>query len=161
MHSVSSGAEGQDPTTNPNLLLWTEELDNAIWQTDSAITPDNAIDPLSGSTADTISFLADGFVSQVSSTAATTGVSGNNGVILTTSWVRYEVTSTFDGLSYVFSVYLRGASGGEEVRLNLSRAGGFLKCFLIENASAPATVRAWGAQLEQAGTASTYQHRTT
>lgn len=145
----AGGASGSGaPSPNPNLLLWSEEFQQAAWTTDGAVTANNAVDPLGDSTADTVVFVADGVLQQVSATAATTGSNSSAPIVLTTSWVRYSVSGTFDGSAHVFSLYLKGAVGGEEFLLIISRSGGVLACSVLESQSAAATVRAWGAKLE-------------
>lgn len=136
------------PSPNANLLLWSEEFQQAAWTTDGVVTANNAADPLGDSTADTVAFVADGVLQQASATAATTGSNASSPIVLTTSWVRYSVSGTFDGNAYIFSLYLKGAVGGEEFLLIISRGGGVLVCSVLESLSAAATVRAWGAKLE-------------
>jgi hypothetical protein len=162
--NLAGGGGLSAPAAAANLLRWTEEFDNAVWVTGSStVTPDTTLNPAgTETTADTIVFASGDDISQVSSVLATTGSAGLN-ASLGTSFLRYGVTTTMDGLPYTFSLYLKGLTGGEQIRLLLTRSGGFIVCKLIENLDlgSPATVFAWGAQLEASASATTYQHRTT
>ena len=150
-----------EPGENPNLLLWTEALDNAVWTKSAGVTvaANVAADPVSAPTADRVTSPAlNGSVSQVSLTAAATGSAVTLDYTLTTSWSRQEATGTFDGLPFTFSCYLKAGDAGSDVRLQLDRSGGFLRVQVIDRADG-VVVLAWGAQLEQAASASAYRAR--
>lgn len=151
----------EEPGANPNLLLWTEAFDNAVWTaTSAAIVADAVADPFAVLTAETVTNSAGGALRQISGTASTTGAAATALVDTGGEWIRRSVSGTFDSLSYTFSVYLRDGTGGgiPSLRLRLDRSGGFLRCS-IEDAGDEAIYHAWGAQLEQAASASTYQKR--
>lgn len=148
------------PAGNPNLLLWTEEFQQAAWTTDSTVTADAGLDPLGGSTADQIALISGGSILQTSTTAAATGATASTAVTPTTSWVRYSISGAFNSLDYTLSVYMKGALGVEEIGMRIARVGGFLQAQFIELTDAgAATILLWGAQLEQAAAASAYQKR--
>lgn len=155
---------GGGASVNPNLLLWTEELDDPVWTaTDASVLADQSTTPLGArSQAEEIqSLAATSAVRQVTTTAATTG-GASAARAITGLWARYSVTGVFDGQSYTFSVYLRdtGVAAAPSVTLRIDRSGGFLRCSL-EDPVGDGDYLAWGAQLEAAASASAYQSRTT
>lgn len=145
-----------------NLLLWTEEFDNAAWtKTAVTVTADLAADPLGGSTADTaVDAVGGGAVRQSSATTASTGSAATATVSPLATWSRFSVTGTFDGVSYTWSVHLQDLTETATLRLRLDRFAGKLRAS-VENLGGAATFNLWGAQLEQAASASAYEHRTT
>lgn len=153
--SAGSGA------ANPNLLLWTEEMDNAVWVKSGGVTvsADFANDPAGNLTADRVTSPAlDGAIAQISATAAAVGAAVTLDYALTSSWSRQEVVGSFDGLSYTFSVHLKAGDIGAAVRLQLDRSGGFLRVQVIDRADG-LQVLIWGAQLEQSVSSTAYQKR--
>lgn len=159
---VSAAAAPAGP--NPNLLLWTEEFDNAAWSKTSTVVAADQDSGPSGpaNTADEV--LSTGVaaaVRQVSGTAAASGSAATSATVLSTGlYVRGSVTGTFDGTAYTFSIYLKDAGNAAVpfALLRLDRSGGFLRCS-VEDSVGDADYMAWGAQLEAAASASTYQHR--
>ena len=146
---------------NPNLLLWTEELDNAVWsQTSVVLLADAGASPLGGINAELLAFQSSaGAVRQISASAASSGAAVTNGIFdVATEWTRYEVTGSFDATDYVFSVYLKQSEAGIAQRIRLDRSGGFLRCS-VEDLGDVGAVYAWGAQLELGTTATAYQRR--
>jgi hypothetical protein len=160
---------GQDLPFVPNLLLFTEQFDNAAWikthngASNPTVVANNATDPMGGSTADTITFPivpntggADAFV--------------------------YQTVGNIKG-TYTFSVWLRVASGTAPLRLyfedspftaNSSTAitvtttwqrfsftftytgANSVGVFLLRDQNTPSVaIQAWGAQLE-AGSVPTF-----
>jgi hypothetical protein len=157
-----------------NLLTFSEQFDNAAWVRNSSgvaqatVTANNQTDPLSGTTADTVSFPA---------TAAG-------------QWALLQQTfldiATVAGKTYTLSIWLKAASsttivliledsGGHHAAsqfVNVTTAwtrfsitgtfpaGGLtgtpLVLFGNNGSAAAATVFAWGAQLEQASAPSDY-----
>lgn len=164
--AVGSGAGSSGaPAANPNLLLWTEEFDDAVWTaTDAVVTADQATPPLGArSEAENVACNAPGAaIRQVSTQAATSGGTATFDAAFGPPWTRFSVTGTFDGQAYTFSVYLRdtGVANDPLVTLRLDRSGGFLRCSL-EDPVGDGNYMVWGAQLEAAATASSYQGRTT
>ncbi|HET9365560.1 MAG TPA: DUF2163 domain-containing protein, partial [Candidatus Angelobacter sp.] len=163
-----------------NLLQFSEQFDNPVWVKDSAngpppatITPNSQVDPLNGLTADTISF-----------PATTTG----NWALLTQSFLD---VATVAGKTFTFSIWLKAASsvqinlciedtGGHvavSTNVNVTTAwnrfivtGTFPSTGLVgtpivffgNDGTMPAsTVYAWGAQVENGATATTYASTTT
>lgn len=90
-------------TTALNMLLWTEQFNNAAWtkQTGVTVTADNQTDPLGGTTADTISTGA----------TAAQGVFSASGI------------TTFNGAQFTFSVWLKAAAN-TPVTLRVNRSAG-------------------------------------
>ena len=158
-----------------NLLQYSEQFDNPVWVKNSqngplpaTITPNNQVDPLNGMTADTIAF-----------PATTSG----SWAVLQQSFLDI---ATVAGKTYTFSIWLKAASpqvvtlciedtGGHAAvitSVNVTTAwnrfvvsGTFISTGLTGNPSvffgtngvmAAATVYAWGAQLENGSTATTY-----
>lgn len=146
--SVSGGAAS---SPNPNLLLWSEELQRAEWTAvgDVSLTQDAGIDPNGGMTADELSFGSIGAVfGQTSGIAASTGSAAISTVTLTSSYSRASVSGTFDGVVYFASVYLVEPSGaGSDIQFRLEISGGFLRVSLRDAGDDP-TLRAWGWKLE-------------
>lgn len=148
--------DGAAPAPNPNLLLWTEEMDNAVWiKTNCSILADQE-----GTADEVISSASAASVAQVSGTAATTGSDATQVASMDGGFGRFSVTGTFDGLSYTYAVDLRdtGLAATPEVTLRLGRSGGFLR-MAIEDAAGDADYLARNHQLEQAATPSAYTYR--
>ena len=133
---------------NPNLLLWSEEMQQATWsKTSCTATADAGADPLSGATADEVVFAATGVLAQTAF-AATTGATVFLNHTLSSGWVRYSLTGTFDGTAYVLSVWINEPSGSNsELRLQMHRVGGVVVCSLRNTGDDP-TVLVWGWKLE-------------
>jgi hypothetical protein len=155
---------------NYNDLLWSEQLDNAVWvpQTGVTVTPNSQTDPLGGSTADTIT------------TGSTAGVGLFQACAL----------NSINGIQYTFSVWLKAAANTSVlVRINRSAAGvgsdtegvtvtatNVWQRFtfthsatwtgsqsvtaLIQIVNASTSIFAWGAQLEDGSVATTYRQTT-
>lgn len=146
---------------NPNLLTWTEEFNNAAW-TKTAVTIDvDAItDPNAGSTAERANYDVESSLSQVTTTAATTGAAVATNKNVTTDWTRFNTEGTFDSLPYTLSVYLK-STAGVVLTMRLFRSGGFLvAAFDNLDDTEGRTIHIWGAKLEQ-GSLTDYVHRTT
>ncbi|HWF02653.1 MAG TPA: hypothetical protein VHA06_03150, partial [Candidatus Angelobacter sp.] len=147
-----------------NWLLHSEEFDNAVWtkQTGVTVTPNTAVDPIGGNTADTIS----------------TG-STSDGVFQSTSLVSQN------GVQVTFSVWLRAAAN-VAATLQVVRSGADLEQIFITVTpvwqrfimthsptwtaaaavqaniliAATSSIFAWGAQIED-GTVATQYRQTT
>lgn len=147
---------------NPNLLLWTEEFDNAVWaKTNCTVRVSEAVDPGGAATADAMASTApEAALRQTTDVAAVAGDAVTQAVAFTTSYVRGSVTGTFDGQQYTFSIYVRdtGLALDPSITLRLDRAGGFLRCSIEDPVGDGDYVLAW-AQLEAAGAATTYTYR--
>lgn len=145
-----AGAGGS--SINANLLLYTEEFDNAVWTKFSAVvTPNAGNSPLGSATADEIALI--GSISQVSSVPASSGSAINTDVSPAAAWQRFLVTATFDVGVYTFSVWLRDlAENGLGVTLSLVVSGGFIAARLVDQGD-EAVFQAWGAKLETGATA--------
>ncbi len=146
---LTMGGEAWAPAEdepNPNLLLWSEQFQQAAWtKTNATVTADVGADPLGGTTADQIAFLAGGAVRQVTAVAAASGVAVT--ATIATNDERPSATGTFDGTVYVFSVHPEPVGGAADIRLRIDRSGGFLRVS-IEDAGDEATMTVWGAKLE-------------
>lgn len=115
---------------NPNLLLWTEEMQQATWSK-TGVTVIADVGSPSWPTADQVAFAAGATVlAQTSGVAATAGATAFSDIEVTTAEVRRTVTGTFDGAVYVLSVHLSDPVGGYLIRLQLHRVGGFLMASL-------------------------------
>lgn len=157
--SQNSAGDTSPPPTNTNLLLWTEELDNAVYvKTGATIEADygDATYP----SADQITFGPSGTVRQTSTTPAAAGDAVTALVTCDTTWERREVTGTFDGLPYVFHLDTIDRSGGgvPQVQLRIDRSGGFLR-ISVEDLGDEAIVGIARLQLEQSALATSYQQR--
>lgn len=151
---------GAAPEPNPNLLLWSEEFQQAAWvKTGVAVVADTVTDPLAGSTADALAFDPEGSVQQSSSAAAAAGATANETKSATGSWQRFSVSGTFDGSPYTFSIYAKDSTGVSLV-MSISRAGGVLVA-TVRNPDDVAGfgLDLWGAKLEQSATATAYVKR--
>lgn len=114
---------GAEP--NPNLLLWSEALDNAVWTANgAAVTANAANDPDGQSTAERVAFDPEGNVSQVTPVAATTGDPVGATKTAGAALARFDITGVFDGTTYRYSVYAKGA--GVNFSMSLFRSGGFI-----------------------------------
>lgn len=141
---------GAPAAPNPNLLLWSEQFQQAVWAKMSAtVDADVALNPAgTETTADRISLTGLGSIIQLSATGATTGATVTHNVTLTGGFERYDLSGTFDGAVYAASVYIReeGATGFT-VRLQLLRSGGFIALRFVDTGDEPVFL-AWGAKLE-------------
>jgi len=149
------------PAPNPNLLLWTEEFDNAAWtKTTASVVANDTAGPLSGSTADRIDYQAPfGTATQATTTAAAAGAEVHLDIFdVATTWTRYEISGTFSAVVYVFSVYLKQTEAGIGGRIRLQRSGGFLACS-VEDIGDVGSCWACCAQLEVGATATVYVRR--
>lgn len=114
---------------NPNLLLWSEAFDNPVWEAAFVtVTANAALDPDEQEmTADRLTFGLERSLLQNSGIAAATGDPVSATPVLTTSWVRHDLSGVFDGTTYAYSVYLREeTAGGRQVRILIKRLAGFL-----------------------------------
>jgi len=153
---------GAHVAATSNLLTFTEQFDNAIWEKDSVIVVANAAtDPLGGLTADSLSFLLSGAVSQLSSAGGVSGDSRDDAAV-TTAWTRFSSTASIDGNPYVGSVYLKTLAGTATVTLALGIDGEAVRFTLTDfGGLGPFEIVAWGAQLETGTVPTTYVPRTT
>lgn len=155
---VGIGGQSAPPAggaSNPNLLLFPEAFDNAIWlkALGAVVTanPGDATHP----TADRIDFSAGGKVAQTATQAAIAG-SASFTLTLVSGWSRYSVTGAVDGLPYTFSLeLLGGADAGSQLQLFVGAVGGFLQVYARDLGDLP-VVLAYGAKLEQAASFSAY-----
>lgn len=153
-------ADTVDEAERRNLLGYTEEFDNSVWIKSGAtgVVANTSISPDGATTAESIFFNSDNeFIFQeystsqastyftfsvwlrsASPTSVNLWIQQNGGELaattatLTTDWTRFEVSYTTDS------------------------APTFLRATLVPNGNTP-SFDAWGAQLEQASSASTYQ----
>jgi hypothetical protein len=138
---------------NPNLLLWSEEMQQAVWTVGAGtvlVTADGGLNPTGDeTTADLLAFGGTGSViGQTSATAAATGAAALSTLSLTGGYSRHSLSGTFDGVVYFLSVNLQEPlGGGSELQLRLERSGGFLRGGLRDLGDSP-TVLAWGWKLE-------------
>lgn len=115
-------------TPNPNLLLWSEEMQQAVWvKTGATVTADFGLDPDNQMTADRLVFDPFGIVNQTTATAAATGVEASEAKLATTTLQQFLVNGTFDGTAYYLYCYAKTASGTADFILTLRRGGGFLQ----------------------------------
>lgn len=121
-----SPAAGGPAPPNPNLLLWSEELDRAAtWAATGVVVTANATnDPNGQLTADLLTFAAGGTLRQVTPAPATTGAAVTAVIASTTE--RPSISGDFDGVTYKFSFYSM-LGDGVNLRLRLDRSGGFLR----------------------------------
>lgn len=140
---------------NPNLLLWSEALDNAAWtKTACTIVPDQ-----DGTADELASTGATCALRQVTNTASTSGAAVTAVVgPHPAGYVNDSLTGTFDGLPYTLTMRSKDAGGGESVTLRIDRSGGFLRAS-VEDPSGAADILIAFLQLEQAGAFTTYHRR--
>jgi len=147
---------GGVPLANPNLLLWSESLEQAAWTpTSMVVTPD-----VDGTGDELVSTGVNAALRQVTGVAAASGAAV--ATVYTPSGTstpsRGSVTGTFDGLQYTFSIEGRDSGGGESYTLRLDRSGGFLR-LSIEETVGDGVAIFYRAQLEQAAAFTTYHFR--
>jgi hypothetical protein len=111
---------------NPNLLLWSEEMQQATWAAaDAVVTANQGQDELGATTADEIAFAVGGTVMQATGIAAVAGANQGATFEPPPARERFSHSGVFDGTTYQFSAFLESATGGQ-IRLELLRSGGFL-----------------------------------
>ena len=141
---------------NPNLLLWTDELDQAsVWTaTNCSVVADQ-----DGVADELVSTAPGSALRQVTMTAAAAGAAATATITPsgTAAFAHGEVSGTFDGVLYTFSGEFRDAGGGETVDMKIDRSGGFLRCSL-EEPIGDGVYMARHLQLE-VGPFTSYQHR--
>ena len=147
------GAASAAPAApNPNLLVWSEEMQQAAWTASGAtVTADAGLDPLGGLTADLVVFGSGGTSISQAAFAATTGATVVLDFSPIASWdTRYSLTGTFDGAVYVLSVQVNQPVPGGDLRLQMHLVGGFLVVSLRNTGDDP-SVLVWGWKLETPG----------
>jgi hypothetical protein len=157
------------PGTNRNKLTFSEQFDNAAWtkETGCTVTANSTLSP------DNVNTTADSIVTTTS----------GNGILQTTS------TPAANGTAVTFSVWLKCASGTQNVSMKINRTGtldeesttaavttGWKKFSLTHSATWTGTTNivvilrptassqtfiAWGAQLESGASVTPYQLQTT
>jgi hypothetical protein len=135
---------------NPNLLLWSEQLQQGAWvKTFATITADDHLNPDgSAVTADAVAFLPiTGKLEQTTSVTATVGAAVSLNVTLSDTFARKSLSGTFDGAEYVFSFSVLDNGSGADIQARLERSGGFLMGSLRDTGDG-ATFWAWGFKLE-------------
>jgi hypothetical protein len=147
---------GGAPPPNPNLFLWTEAIDNAVWTKTNCVVFSEA----EGSADEIASTAASAVIAQVTTTAALVGADATSTKSIGPSLVRYEMTGTFDGLPYTLSAKLKdtGNASVPEVVFRISRSGGFLRGS-FEDPVGDGDYIITEVQLEQAASASAYVYR--
>lgn len=142
--SVGLLGGGAAPSPNPNLLLWSEEMDRPEWVVagGASVDPDQIIsdDPYSG-VADGVDFAAlNSTLSQTTTVAVATG-SGGQTIGLSAEWVRESFSLSMNGTTYVVSLMIIEDSGaGSDIQLRMDAVGGFLRVQLRDVGDNP-TVR--------------------
>ena len=150
---LSEGAPAaSSPSANPNLLLWSEEMQQAAWtQTgDVTVSANAGLNPAGDeNTGDDLSFGAvNARHGQTTSIAATTGAAVFLNITLTGSYAPKSLSGTFDGTTYYLSLYIfEPSAGGSDIQLRLEIVGGFLTASLRDTGDDP-VVRVWGWKLE-------------
>lgn len=119
---------GGSAAPNPNLLLWSEELQQATWSKSGAVaTADFGLDSAGQMTADRVVFDPFGTVTQTTATAASSGAEATEAKLATATLQRFSVSGTFDGVDYHWSCYAKTASGTADFILTARRSGGFIQ----------------------------------
>lgn len=144
-----SGGVAPGSAPNPNLLLWSEEFDRAVWAGALGVAANSVADPLGGSTADRVSLPSGGQHVQTTAIAATTGAGVFLGVTLAPGLVRLSASGVFDGVTYVYSEWL-ASPGGQDINLSIYRSGGFITAGLsdLSDLGDLLIIDRWGAKLE-------------
>lgn len=110
---------------NPNLLLWSEALNNAAWVASGAtVTANAANDPDGLPTAERVAYDAEGSLSQTTDVLVAAGDPASATKLAGAALERHDITGTFDGAPYRFSVYAKGADAN--FSMALFRSGGAL-----------------------------------
>lgn len=125
----SDGAASAAPAEpNPNLLLWSEETQQAAWvKTGAAVTADFGLDLDGQMTADRVAFDPFGTITQTSATAVTTGADASEAKLATATLQRFSISGTFDGATYYLSCCAKTAAGTVDFGMTLRQSGGFLQ----------------------------------
>jgi hypothetical protein len=142
-------ATGGPPSPNPNLLLWSEELDRAAtWVvTDALVVANSGLDDDGAATADLLLLSGLGSVQQVTAIAGTAG-SGAGQKIATSTRTTHSVSASIDGVTYVFSARLQDpADSGLGVQMGIFVVGGFIACRFRDLGDESAVLVSW-AKLE-------------
>lgn len=143
-------AGGGLDSPNPNLLLWSEEFQQAAWTGASAVSANSVADPLGGTTADRVTIASGGQHVQVTTVAAAAGASVFSPRTLSAGVpTRVSATGTFNGVAYVYSEYLASPDSAD-ISLSIYRSGGFLVVGLTDTSDLgdPLVIDRWGAKLE-------------
>ena len=159
---MGRGAAAAPPAPTENLLLFTEQFNNAVWvKSGVTVTANTALDPLGAATADRLAFLLSGSITQTSAVLGSSGSATQSGTA-TSTYSRFSVTASIDGNPYTGSVYLKTIAGSVSLSLVLDTDGTNVRFSISDAAAAaPFTVVAWGAQLETGSMATAYVMRTT
>jgi hypothetical protein len=154
----AGGGGGAVGPPNPNLLLWSEDLDNASWAKTGCMVVANQ-GGTTGTADEIISSAGTAAVRQVTSIAASSGSAATATTAFHAgSFGRDSVTGTFDGLPYTFSAESRDSGGGETYTLRLDVVGGFLRVSVEEPVGDGDALFQYF-QLEQAAAFTTYHSR--
>lgn len=145
--------------SNPNLLLAPEDASSGSWEPSSATVTTNSGGDPAYPTADQVAFsgFGSGSLSQVTTTAASSGASHSTIVALPATAARYQATATLDGKPYTYSAVVWSATDvGSAIGLQVSIAGGFIKVTVYDSDGADPTFFIAEQKLEQAATFSQY-----
>lgn len=142
--------------SNPNLLLFPEAFDNAVWVKTATGVTANLSDGVNANADQLAMSGTAGIVTQTTAVAVGAGSAAGLDVALTPFPVRSQVSGTFGGVAYTFSVVLSSEDVGQTVFLLISRVGGVLQVMLTDSDATDPTFTAWGAKLEQAPAFTTY-----
>jgi hypothetical protein len=143
---VALMGSGVSAPANPNLLLWSEALDNAVWvKSGAVVTADAGLDPNGQMTAESVAFSAFGSLTQVTSMAATTA-SGSASRTPTPTLSRFNISGLIDGVAHIFSAYLSSAASSDVI-LSMSVVGGFAAVKIRDGGDAETFTVSW-AKLE-------------
>lgn len=142
---------------NPNLLLWTDELDNPVWvKTACVITPNG-----DGVADDWASTGVTSAVRQTTTTAAASGAAVTSTMApgQLGAYVHGEVAGVFGGTTYTFSLMAKdtGAALSPSITMRIDLSGGFLRCS-TEDPVGDGDYLVKSFQL-QVGPFTSYQHR--
>lgn len=163
-HAGGAGARGPRLASGgKNLLRRTERVSDALWlKTFCTVTSGTGDHPAAvsgyGTTSDHVFDLsAVASVLQPSLAVALTGSNASVSVFdVATAWGRSSVSSTFDGLLYTFSAYLKADEAGVGLRIVIERAGGVIVCGFRDIGDV-GEFYPWGMQLEVSGSATAYE----
>lgn len=134
------GGGGGAPSANPNLLLWSEELDRSTWVkgVGVAVLANQGQDEQGGTTADLVTLTSGGTLTQISTIAVSVGGPYIGSTLGSSSRARSQVSGEFDGVPYVFSVFVEDPLDFQaEVGLVLFQSGGFIAARLRDTGDAP------------------------
>lgn len=140
--------------SNPNLLLFPEAFDNAVWSK-NAITLTADYGDGTFPTADRLVIPTPRLLLQTTTTAGAAGGGAAN-ITIATSWAPYSFTASVDSLPYTLTAEILSISGSKSLHLEIIIVGGFIQCRLQNQSGVTSTIGLAWMKLEQSAAFSDY-----